>query len=63
MTFLSSLLSFASLLAHPDHGTTDPSSWLHYLTQPMHLVVLGGAAVLAVMIGGSRRGMRTRRLT
>ena len=40
-----------SLLAaffHPGHGTTDPSSWRHYLTEPMHVAVLVAAIAIAV---------------
>ncbi len=36
-----------SLLAlfHPGHGTTDPDSWRHYLTEPLHVIVLAAAVV------------------
>jgi putative copper export protein len=41
---VTALPSMAS--AHPGHGSTDGSSWLHFVTEPVH--VMGGLAVLAV---------------
>ena len=38
----------ALAFAHPGHGTTDPSSWRHYLTEPVHVGVLAGAVALVV---------------
>ncbi|HEY1558557.1 MAG TPA: hypothetical protein VGF94_27225 [Kofleriaceae bacterium] len=41
-----------SLLAafmHPGHGTTDPDSWRHYLTEPVHVVTLAALAVVVVV--------------
>ena len=35
---------------HPGHGTTDPSSWRHYLTEPVHVVVLVAAIAIAVAV-------------
>ncbi len=43
---MSTLVALAML--HPGHGTTDPSSWAHYLTEPIHVVALAGAVALAV---------------
>ena len=34
--------------AHPGHGHTDPQSWTHYLTEPVHVAVLAIASVAAV---------------
>jgi hypothetical protein len=34
--------------AHPGHGTTDPSSWQHYLTEPVHVATLATAMALVV---------------
>ena len=44
------MLKLFTSLAHPGHGTTDPSSWRHYLTEPLHVVVIAGAALLAVEV-------------
>ena len=38
----------ALAFAHPGHGTTDPSSWRHYLTEPVHVAVLASALALVV---------------
>jgi hypothetical protein len=56
------LLTLA-LLAHPGHGHTDPESWTHYLTEPIHVVPLALAAS-AVVVGtffGRRWLARVRR--
>jgi hypothetical protein len=37
--------------AHPGHGHTDPGSWTHYLTEPVHVIPLA-LAVGAVVAGG-----------
>ena len=42
------MLQLFTSLAHPGHGTTDPSSWRHYLTEPMHIVAF--AAVASVVV-------------
>ncbi|MEO8840459.1 MAG: hypothetical protein ABI591_00925 [Kofleriaceae bacterium] len=42
------MVKLVTSLAHPGHGTTDPSSLRHYLTEPLHVVAL--VAVLAVTI-------------
>jgi hypothetical protein len=44
------MLKLFTSLAHPGHGTTDPSSWRHYLTEPLHVVVIAGAALLVVEV-------------
>ena len=51
------LLAFA----HPGHGTTEPSSWLHYLTEPVHVATIAAAAIAVVLIARAlrRRGERT----
>jgi len=42
-------LSCAVALAHPGHGHTAPSTWRHYLTEPVHVLVLA-AVVVAIAI-------------
>ena len=54
------LLVPALALAHPGHGETDPGSWTHYLTEPVHVIVL--AAVVAVIAAIGWRRSRVRRL-
>ncbi len=39
----------AVAFAHPGHGHTDPSTWRHYLTEPLHVAVLAVAAA-AVLV-------------
>ena len=39
-----------TLYAHPSHGLSDASSWLHYLSEPIHIVLLLGVALLAVPV-------------
>lgn len=39
------------VLLHPGHGHTDPSGWLHYLTEPLHVATIGGAVVAAITVG------------
>lgn len=39
-----------TLFAHPGHGATDGHSMFHYLTEPMHVMVL---AVVIIMIASS----------
>lgn len=39
-----------ALFAHPGHGTTDPSSWRHYLTEPVHVITLVVAVVAVVAL-------------
>lgn len=39
-----------ALFVHPGHGTTDPSSWRHYLTEPVHVIVVAAAIVAAVAL-------------
>jgi hypothetical protein len=47
----SMLLAFA----HPGHGDTEPDSWLHYLTEPVHVIGLVAAiAIVAVAVIGLR---------
>lgn len=39
---------------HPGHGPTEPTSWLHYLTEPVHsgiaLVVAIASAIVALAV-------------
>ena len=45
---------FTSLAAfHPGHGTTAPSSLIHYVTEPMHVVTLVLSAVALLGIAGA----------
>ena len=37
------LLFSARAFAHPGHGDTDPGTWRHYLTEPVHVLTLAGA--------------------
>lgn len=43
MTTLATLMSF-----HPGHGSTDPVSFRHYFTEPMHAGVIALAALAIV---------------
>ena len=36
---------------HPGHGTTDPSSLVHYLTEPVHVIMLATAAATVALLG------------
>jgi hypothetical protein len=49
--------------AHPGHGTTDPSSWRHYLTEPIHVAMLASALVLVVTSVFEVRRRRASRAT
>ena len=46
----------ATAFAHPGHGTTDPDSWSHYLTEPEHVLALCGAVGLVVVVWAVLRG-------
>lgn len=46
-----SLVAATSVLAHPGHGTTESSTIVHYLSEPLH-IALGAAAVLAIVAIG-----------
>lgn len=50
---LAALLTFVPTvaLAHPGHGTTESESWAHYLTDPVHVALLGGAVLGVVVVG------------
>ena len=43
------MLSLA-LYIHPGHGTTDPSSWRHYLTEPVHVITAVVAIAAAIAL-------------
>jgi hypothetical protein len=52
----------AVLALHPGHGTTDPNSWAHYLTEPVHVLALAGIAAISVVVFAiGWRGERVRR--
>jgi hypothetical protein len=40
----------ALAFAHPGHGHTDPGSWRHYLTEPVHVGVLASALAFVVSV-------------
>ncbi len=44
------LTGIKNLYAHPGHGSTDGHSFIHYLTEPMHAMVL---AAVIIMIASS----------
>ncbi len=44
------------LHAHPGHGVSDASSWLHYISEPVHAALLLGLALLAFPL--VRRALR-----
>jgi hypothetical protein len=44
------MTSLLAVFAHPGHGSTDPSSWRHYLTEPLHVAVVVLAAIAAVAL-------------
>jgi hypothetical protein len=51
----------ALALAHPGHGTTNPDSWRHYLTEPVHVVTAIAGIAAAIGIGWAwRRARRSR---
>jgi hypothetical protein len=60
---LASLLTLvpAVAFAHPGHGTTEPDGWAHYLTDPVHVTVLGGATLGVVLLARSWRRAARRR--
>jgi putative copper export protein len=45
----------ALAFAHPGHGTTDPGSWRHYLTEPVHVAVIASALAFVVSVVLYRR--------
>ena len=51
-------LSALAVLTHPGHGATASPGWAHYLTEPVHVVVL--VAVGCVAIGLTARAARRR---
>jgi hypothetical protein len=52
----SMLLAFA----HPGHGDTDPDSWTHYLTEPVHVAVLVAALAVTFFVIRAWRSARQR---
>ncbi|HEY0255651.1 MAG TPA: hypothetical protein VGC41_29180 [Kofleriaceae bacterium] len=45
-------------LAHPGHGITEPSSFRHYLTEPLHVVALAALVAVAFELVMWRRAKR-----
>ena len=45
-----------ALHAHPGHGVSDASTWLHYVGEPFHAALLLGVALLAIPL--VRRALR-----
>jgi hypothetical protein len=45
--------------AHPGHGLTEPSSWQHYIVEPVHavpvLLVIAAAIALVVAVARGTR--------
>jgi hypothetical protein len=43
--------------AHSDHGSTDSGTWNHYLSEPLHVAVMGaalaGLALARIALGGN----------
>jgi len=60
MRYLPFILFSSSVFAHPGHGTTDPQSWTHYLTEPVHVGVAAAIAVSAVVVAGVWRRSKRR---
>ena len=57
--FMLLLLLAPAAWAHPGHGHTEPDTWRHYLTEPVH--VLAGAAVMLVAFVVTRAWMARRK--
>jgi hypothetical protein len=47
--------------AHPGHGHTDPRSWTHYVTEPVHAAALIAALVALEISIQWQRGRARRR--
>ena len=54
------LLNSTIAVGHPGHGTTDPSSFHHYMTSPLHV---GMAVIVLTLIAASCRMFLTPVLT
>ncbi|HVK76123.1 MAG TPA: hypothetical protein VM734_22510 [Kofleriaceae bacterium] len=52
-------LSALAVLTHPGHGATASPGWAHYLTEPVHVVVL--VAVGCVAVAGAVQALRALR--
>jgi putative copper export protein len=51
----------ATAFAHPGHGQTDPDSWVHYLTEPTHVISIAFATMTALAVAiGWRRVIKAR---
>lgn len=55
---LATTLVPAVALAHPGHGTTEPQSWVHYLTEPVHIGGVAAIALVAVLVERARSRRR-----
>jgi hypothetical protein len=54
------MTSILLAFAHPGHGDTEPESWTHYLTEPVHVIgLIAAVAILLVAVLGLR-AMRQR---
>lgn len=51
-------LAPAVALAHPGHGTTEPQSWAHYLTEPVHIAGVAAIAAIAILLERARSRRR-----
>ncbi len=55
--FAASTFATGSALAHPGHGTTDPGSLLHYLTEPVHVLPVALVVGIGICAGQIWRAM------
>jgi hypothetical protein len=57
------LATLLVIFMHPGHGHTDPASWTHYLTEPVHVIplALAAGAVVSTFWFGRRLLARSRR--
>jgi hypothetical protein len=54
------MTSILLLLAHPGQGDTEPESWTHYLTEPVHVIGLIAAVAIILVAVLGLRAMRQR---
>lgn len=61
---LITLINGPQLFAHPGHGTeqaANPHGFLHYLTEPVHLMPFAAVALFAILfVGGKKLLQHTR---
>jgi len=49
------------VMAHPGHGRTEPQSFWHYVSEPLHGGALWGAALIVTVIAVAWRRFARRR--